>query len=54
VNVPLFIIGDKVLLHDEKVGRGRSSKLSKSWKGPYEVIALDDVNVSLKLRRNRT
>ena len=53
VNVPLFVI-DKVLLHDETVRRGRSSKLSKSWIGPYEVIALDDVNVTLKLPRNRT
>jgi len=54
VNVPLFVIGDKVLLHDETVRRGRSSKLSKSWIGPYEIIALDDVNVTLKLPRNRT
>ena len=54
VNGPLFVIRDKVLLHDETVRRGRSSKLSKSWIGPYEVIALDDVNVTLKLPRNRT
>ena len=54
VNVPLFVIGDKVLLHDETVRRGRSSKLSQSWVGPYEIISLDDVNVTLKLPRNRT
>ena len=54
MNVPLFVIGDKVLLHDETVRRGRSSKLSQSWVGPYEIISLDDVNVTLKLPRNRT
>lgn len=52
VNVPLFV-GDKVLLHDEKVRRGRSSKLSQPWIGPHEVIAVDEVNVTLKLPRNR-
>jgi len=54
VNVPLFVVGDKVLLHDETVRRGRSSKLTQSWIGPYEIISLDDVNVTLKLPRNRT
>jgi hypothetical protein len=54
VNVPLFVVGDKVLLHDETVRRGRSSKLSGSWIGPYEIISLDEFNVTLKLLRNRT
>ena len=53
VNVPLFVIGDKVLLHDETVRRRRSSKLSKSCIGPYEVVAQDDVNGTFKLPRNR-
>jgi hypothetical protein len=52
--VPLFVVGDKVLLHDVNVCTGRSSKLSQPWIGPYEVIAVDDVNVTLKLPRNRT
>jgi hypothetical protein len=52
--VPLFVVGYKVLLHDEKVRRGKSSKLSQPWIGPYEVITVDDVNVTLKLPRNRT
>jgi len=52
VNMPLFVVGDKDLLHDETVRRGRSSKLSNSWIGPYVVISLDDVNVTLKLPRN--
>ena len=54
VNVSLFVVGHKVSLHDVTVRRGRSSKLSKSWIRPYEVTTLDDVNVTLKLPRNRT
>lgn len=41
-------VGDKVLLHDETVRRGRSKKLSAQWIGPYEVVALDRVNVTIK------
>jgi hypothetical protein len=37
VNTPLFSVGDKVLLHDEKIRRGRSAKLSSPWIGPYEI-----------------
>jgi len=54
INTPLFTIGDKVLLHDEKVRRGRSAKLSSPWLGPYNIVDIDDVNVTLKLPRNRT
>jgi hypothetical protein len=54
MNTPLFAIGDKVLLHDEKIRRGRSAKFSPPWRGLYEIIDVDDVNISLKLRRNRT
>ena len=54
VNTPLFTIGDRVLLHDEKIRRGRSAKLSSPYIGPYEIIDIDDVNVTLKLPRNRT
>ena len=54
VNTPLFTIGDKVLLHDEKVRRGRSAKLCSPWIGPYDIIDIDDVNVTLKLPRNKT
>ena len=53
-NVPLFAIGGKVLLHDEKVRRGRSAKLTRPYIGPYEIIAVDDVNLTLKLPKNRT
>jgi hypothetical protein len=54
INTPLFAIGDKVLLHDEKVRRGRSAKLSQPYIGPYEIVDIDDVNITLKLPRNRT
>jgi len=54
VNVPLFVLGDKVLLHDERVRRGRLAKLSPPWIGPYEIADVDDVNVTLRLPRNRT
>ena len=54
IKIPLFTIGDKVLLHDEKVRSGRSAKLSSPWIGPYDIVDIDDVNVTLKLPRNRT
>jgi hypothetical protein len=53
-NVPLFAVGEKVLLHDERLRRGRSAKLSQPYIGPYEIISVDDVNVTLKLPRNKT
>jgi hypothetical protein len=53
-NTPLFTIGDKVLLYDQKVRRSRSAKLSSPYIGPYDILDIDDVNVTLKLPRNRT
>ena len=53
-NVPLFTVGEKVLLHDEKVRRGRSAKLCQPYIGPYEIISVDGVNVNLRLPRNKT
>jgi hypothetical protein len=46
VNTPLTSVGDMVLLHDEKIRRGRSSKLSSTWIGPYDVTDVDDVNIT--------
>jgi hypothetical protein len=43
-----------VLLHDEKVRRGRAAKLTQPYIGPYEIIAVEDVNVTLKLPKNKT
>jgi hypothetical protein len=53
-NVPLFAVGEKVLLHDERMRRCRCAKLSQPYIGPYEIISVDDVNVILKLTRNKT
>jgi hypothetical protein len=46
-------VGDKVLLYDETVRRGRSKKLSSQWLGPYEVISIDRVNATIKKGRHR-
>jgi len=51
VNTPLFTTGDKVL-PDEKIRRGRSAKLSPSYIGPYEIIDMDDINITLNIPRN--
>jgi hypothetical protein len=47
----VFQVGDKVLLYDETVRRGRSKKLSSQWLGPYEITALDRVNATIKKGR---
>ena len=44
-------IGDKVLLYDETVRRGRSRKLSAQWIGAYEVVGVDNVNVTIRKGR---
>jgi len=44
-------VGDKVLLHDETVRRGRSRKLSSQWIGPYEVVEVNKVNATIKKGR---
>ncbi|XP_018398570.1 PREDICTED: uncharacterized protein LOC108776451 [Cyphomyrmex costatus] len=33
-----FKIGDKVLLYDETLRRGRSKKLNALWTGPYDQV----------------
>jgi hypothetical protein len=43
--------GQKVLLFGETVRRGRSKKLSPQYVGPYEVLAVDGVNVTIKKGR---
>jgi hypothetical protein len=45
-------VGQRILLFDETVRRGRSKKLSPQYVGPYEVLAVDRVNVTIK--RGRT
>jgi hypothetical protein len=44
-------VGQRVLLHDEAVRRGRSKKLSPQYVGPYEVVAVDGVNFTIKRGR---
>ena len=46
-----FEVGQKVLLHDEAVRRGRSKKLSPQYVGPYDIVAVDGVNVTIKRGR---
>jgi hypothetical protein len=47
-----FSVGDKVLLFDESVRRGRSRKLSAQWVWAYVVLAVDGVNATIKRGRN--
>jgi hypothetical protein len=47
-----FQTGQRVLLFDEAVRRGRSKKLSPQYVGPYEVLAVEGVNVTI--RKGRT
>ena len=46
-----FKVGDKVLLHDESVRRGRTKKLEAPWVGPYKIIELENVNAVIKKGR---
>ncbi|KAM0735324.1 Transposon Ty3-I Gag-Pol polyprotein [Formica fusca] len=47
-----FKVGDKVLLHDETVQRGRSKKLDSLWIGPYIITdKISDVNYKIKVGR---
>jgi len=47
-------IGDKVLLFDETVRRGRSRKLSAQRIGPYSITEIDKVNATITRGRNVT
>ena len=45
-------IGDKVLLYDETLRRGRSKKLESLWTGPYTIIEkISEVNYMIKKGR---
>jgi hypothetical protein len=44
-------VGQKVLIYDETVRRGRSKKLSPQYIGPYEVLAVEGVNVVIRKGR---
>jgi len=47
-------VGDKVLLFDETVRRGRSRKLSAQWIGPYTITEMDEVNATIVRGRKST
>jgi len=47
-------VGDKVLLFDETVRRGRSRKLSAQWIGPYTITEIDKVNATISRGRKVT
>ena len=47
-------VGDKVLLFDETVRRGRSRKLSAQWIGPYTITEIDKVNATITRGRKST
>jgi hypothetical protein len=44
-------VGQKVLVYDVTVRRGRSKKLSPQYIGPYEVLAVEGVSVTIKKGR---
>lgn len=49
VNNKMFKVGDKVLLYDETLRRGRSKKLESLWVGSYTIIEkTSDVNYTIK------
>jgi hypothetical protein len=47
-------VGDKVLLFDETVRRGRSRKMSPKWIGPYTITEIDKVNATITRGRKVT
>jgi len=47
-----FKTGDKVLVYDETLRRGRSKKLEALWTGPYIIIEKNsEVNYTIKKGR---
>ena len=47
-------LGDKVLLFDDTLRRGRSHKLSAQWIDPYTITEIDKDNVSITRGRKVT
>jgi hypothetical protein len=41
-------VGDKVLLYDKTIHRGRSRKLCSQWLGQYELIGKEGLNATIK------
>jgi hypothetical protein len=57
VFVPIFEIGNNVLVKDESVRRGRSKMLEAPYVGPYEIIKIDVLRTrkrkEIKIHANR-
>jgi len=47
-----FKVGDKVLVYDETLRRGRSKKLESLWTGPYTILEKNS-NVNYTIKRGR-
>lgn len=52
-NPKQFKAGDKVLLYDESVRRGRSRKLGSLWRGPFMVVRTRGPNVVIRLKKDK-
>jgi len=51
-NTRIFKIGDKVLLRDKTLRRGRSKKLDAQWTGPYRIVEkISNVNYKIQIKR---
>ena len=47
-------VGDKVLVFNETVRRGRSRKLNAQWIVPYTITEIDKVNATITRGRKST
>ena len=51
-NTETFRVGDKILLRDKTVRRGRTKHRESQWIGPYVIIKKhSDVNFTIKIKR---
>jgi len=53
VNVPKFEIGEKVLVKDKSVCRGRSKNQEAPYVGPYEIVRIEGLNFILRTKRSK-
>jgi hypothetical protein len=54
VHMPKFKIGERVLVKDESVRRGRSKKLEAPYVGRCEIIGIEEPNLVLRSRQSKT
>ena len=53
VHVPIFKIGEQVLVRDESVRRGRCKKFEAPYVGPYQSAGIEGPNLLLRTRRSK-